>query len=62
LVRATGPTRFVVPGLATGGATAIGSGTALDVHGGDIYNATEPASLMLCLLGGALLAARRIHS
>jgi hypothetical protein len=62
LVRATGPTRFVVPGLATGGATAIGSGTAFDVHGGDIDNFTpEPASLMLCLLGGALLAARGLR-
>ena len=47
--------------LATGGATAIGSGTAFDVHGGDIYNAPEPASLMLCLLGGALLAARGLR-
>jgi hypothetical protein len=34
----------------------------LDVHGGDIYNATEPASLMLCLPSGALLAARKVHS
>jgi WD40 repeat protein len=44
-------------------ATAIGTGTGVaSLHGGDIDNFTpEPASLMLCLLGGALLAARRLR-
>jgi hypothetical protein len=43
-------------------ATAIGTGTTVaNLHGGDIYNAPEPASLMLCLLGGALLAARGLR-
>jgi hypothetical protein len=32
------------------------------MQGGDIYDTPEPASLLLCLLGGALLAARKIHS
>ena len=42
-------------------ATAIGTSTVYgNLHGGDIYNAPEPASLMLCLLGGVLLAARRL--
>jgi hypothetical protein len=44
-------------------ATAIGTSTTVpSLHGGDIYNSPEPASLMLCLLGGALLAARKLHS
>ena len=44
-------------------ATAIGASTTVSFqHGGDIYNAPEPASLMLCLLGGVLLAARKLHS
>jgi hypothetical protein len=45
-------------------ATAIGTGTTVsNLHGGDIDNFTpEPASLMLCLLGGVLLAARKLHS
>jgi WD40 repeat protein len=45
-------------------ATAIGTNTGVsNLHGGDIDNFTpEPASLMLCVLGVALLAARKIHS
>jgi hypothetical protein len=43
-------------------ATAIGTSTTVsNLHGGDIYT-PEPASLMLCLLGGVLLAARKLHS
>jgi hypothetical protein len=57
-----GPYPLYEINVTTGGATAIGSGTAFDVHGGDIDNFTpEPASLMLCLLGGALLAARGLR-
>lgn len=45
-------------------ATAVGTGTTVaSLHGGDIDNfVPEPASLMLCLLGGVLLAARKLHS
>ncbi len=57
-----GPYPLYKINLATGGAIAIGTSTGVsNLHGGDIDNFTpEPASLMLCLLGGALLAARRL--
>ena len=50
------------PGGAT--ATAIGTNTGVTyLHGAAIDNFTpEPASLMLCLLGGVLLAARKLHA
>lgn len=59
---------YEIAGLSAGNpnsaiATAIGTSTTVsNLHGGDIYNLPEPASLMLCLFGVALLAARRIHS
>jgi hypothetical protein len=59
-----GPWPFYEINLANGQATAIGTTTGVAwLHGGDIDNfVPEPASLALCLLGAALLAARKIHS
>jgi hypothetical protein len=48
--------------ISNGTAQSVGSNTTVsNLHGGDIFLTPEPASLMLCLLGGALLAARGLR-
>jgi hypothetical protein len=57
-----GPYPLYEINLGTGGSTVVGPNNLVsNFHGGDIYNTPEPASLMLCLLGGALLAARGLR-